>query len=109
MRDKFAQLFIFFLVSVFTFNLVADCVSHHNQESSTYCCDLNEVEEVNELESRIRLLEPLDLVVFSVRFNFIQEMFADANISASLISRSRAFFPHALHVPIYLDKCTFLV
>jgi hypothetical protein len=90
-------------------NLVVDCVSHHDQESSCYCCELNEMEELNEFGSRLRSFDPSELILLSFNSDFFQDLFAHADNSALKLSCSRAFFPNGLHVPIYKGKCVFLI
>ncbi len=80
----------------------------HKQQTGSYCCELTEVEELSELTTR---LKPLDLSGFQFSFlnlrRWIQRNSEVDKAGTEILQGS--FFPHAQHVPIFLDKCVFLI
>lgn len=88
--------------------MVADCVQHHKRASEAKCCDVN-VQVQKEFEFRLRTFEPSDRVFSEFEFNFLQYIIAQTEIVETQFNCSCAFFPHTLHVPVYLGKCTIIV
>ena len=109
MKHRSTTFFLFLLLSVFTFNLAVDCVAYHKEDTSSYVCELNEAEELNEIGSRLRSSERPDLIQVNFHFCFIKDMLTETETSVSELFGSSAFFPNALHVPIYKGKCVFLI
>ncbi|MCB9186329.1 MAG: hypothetical protein H6601_06230 [Flavobacteriales bacterium] len=109
MRNKAIQAFLFLFLSVFVFNQVADYVYHHKKESETFVFEMNEVEELNELNSRLKSFEPSDLLFINLHLDAFRNLFAVSDSSCWNGVGLRLFFPHALHLPIYLQKRVILV
>ena len=108
-KHKTVQFILLFLLSVFATNLVADLVSHHYHETSSCCLEMSEVDELNKLETRLRGFEAPALAFVYLQFDFLKGLIFQATSLSGFNAGSRAFFPHASHVPIYLDKCTIIV
>lgn len=106
MKRETIQIFIFLFLSVFTFNLVQDVIHLPKKESSSYC-EVNEVEEFQEIGSRLRVFDPQGFAFIAIHFDFLKSLINSFDNSELCASGSRAFFPHAMHVPIYLGKCVF--
>ncbi|MCF8460373.1 MAG: hypothetical protein K9G46_06590 [Flavobacteriales bacterium] len=106
MRRETIQLFIFLFLSVFIFNLVQDAVHLPKKESSSYC-EVNEVKDFQELGSRLRVFDPQGFLFVAIHLDLFKNLFASSDNSELCSAGSRAFFPNALHVPIYLGKCVF--
>jgi len=85
---------------------VQDAVHHPKKESSSYC-EVNEVEEFQEIASRLRIFEPQGFAFVAIYFDLFKNLFASSDSSELCSAGSRAFFPNALHVPIYVGKCVF--
>lgn len=108
-KHRSVQLLLFFLLSVFVFDQVAEMMSLDANVAVSVCCELNEVEELSEFGSRLRTFEPTDLCFISVLFDLMKDRsFSDDDLFSKR-SLTRTFSPHALHVPIYLDKCAILI
>lgn len=78
-------------------------------DATAFCCEINETEELSEFSSRLRTFEPGHICFVSILFELNKEnLFKHSDL---LIGRSiaRTFSPHSLHVPMYLDKCCFLI
>lgn len=89
------------------FNHVAELIEQHF-ETAAYCCELENVEELNELEDKLRVFEPSVLSSMFLHSHFILEILTNDDVVLSW-SLQRTFYPHALHVPIYLDKGVLIV
>lgn len=107
-KEKTVRILLFALLGLFVFNHVVELIQHDNKELAAYCCELEEVEELSEFSSRLKTFEPAAVVLFALNLDFFRDLFAhaDGKLSRSL---QRAFFPHALHVPIYLGKRVVIV
>ncbi|MCB0756366.1 MAG: hypothetical protein H6603_08670 [Flavobacteriales bacterium] len=108
MRQKNIFIILYLFLGVFVFNHVADFIQHHNKEVAVYCCEMEELGELNELENKLRSFELAGLELFQFHADFIREFYSDVD-RVSNRSHQQAFFPHSLHVPIYLDKGVLLV
>jgi hypothetical protein len=107
-REKNVLIILYLFLGVFVFNHVADFIQHHNKEVAAYCCEIEELGELNELENRLRSFDFTGLEFFQFHAEFIR-VFCSYVDRVSHLSHQRAFFPHALHVPIYLDKGVLIV
>ncbi|MCF8276643.1 MAG: hypothetical protein K9J17_07905 [Flavobacteriales bacterium] len=109
MKNKAVQIFLLLFVGVFVFNQVADLVHLHRKDTGSYCCETNEVEEIVEFGSRLRTHDSHSLLLYAFQFNYFSLELLNSENSVLTSVGSRAFFPHAMHVPIYLEKRNFLI
>lgn len=89
------------------FNHVTELIDQHF-ETAAYCCELEDVEEISELEDRLKSFEPSAFALLKLHSDFTLELLTSNDVVSSW-SLQRTFYPHALHVPIYLDKGVLLV
>ncbi len=83
-----------------------DVVHLPKKESSSYC-EVNEVKEFQEISSRLRVFDPQGFPFVAIHLDLFKNPIASSDNSELRSVGSRAFFPNALHVPIYLGKCVF--
>lgn len=106
-KQKTVFFLLYLFLGVFVFNHVAELIDHH-QETAAYCCELEELEELSELEDRLKSFSASELVFIAFHLDVIRHSLPETDCVWSR-SLQRAFFPHSLHVPIYLDKGAILV
>lgn len=108
LKEKTIHTVIYVFLGLFALNHVAELLQHENKELAVYCCELEEIEEFSELENRLRSFGSTDVVLITFQIDFFRDL---SSIVDGISSRSlqRAFFPHLLHVPIYLDKGVLIV
>jgi hypothetical protein len=107
-KEKTTHIFIYIFLGLFVFNHVAELMQHENKELAAYCCELEETEEFSELENRLKAFSPSEIILLTFHTDFFCDLLPKLN-GVSTRSVQRAFFPHALHVPIYLDKGVLIV
>jgi hypothetical protein len=103
------QAFLFIVLGVFIYNQVADQVFDHHSNKSELTCEVNQVEEPVELESKTKYPDSRVSPHANFLFAHLHDLLSTKERSALVANHWCASFPHALHVPIYLDKCTFII
>ena len=106
-KEKSILVILYIFLGVFVFNHVAELIDH-NKDVAAYCCELEEIEEANELEHRLKSLGSFELVLITFHTDFFRDLLPKLD-GVTTRSVQRAFFPHSLHVPIYLDKGVIIV
>ncbi|MCF8463587.1 MAG: hypothetical protein K9G41_02005 [Flavobacteriales bacterium] len=111
MSKRAVQYFLGLLIVVFGFNLMAEIAHKHNDLDSAYYFESSEAKEKAETEvaSRFKNFDPAIWILFDQYFHYSLASKTVSELSGRLNIQSRAFFPHSLHVPIFLDKCVFLI
>ncbi len=109
MKRQTIQAFIFIVLGVFIYNQVADMAFDHHSSKSELTCEVNQVEDPVELETKSKYPESRVSLQSSFLFADLHGLLSTKVRSALVANHWCASFPHALHVPIYVDKCTFII